>query len=211
MAEKLKFIGSVENVTEKVRADAYSKIDATVDAALKEAKELLSKKLDEVYAPLEVEIEGLLNRASQRLEAEKASLEMELRKRIEELKKQYLNEVIEKAWEVVLKEAREGSERYVKTLERALINMSKEAGDDEVEVYALKKDLETVKRIIEEKGLTNLSVGKSAEEAGLRMSGGVIGKSKKGSIWYNYSLERLFSEVVEELKPKVIEIISEGI
>ena len=211
MVEKIKFLGSIDNITGKVKADAYSKIDSIVDSAFKEAKELLSNKLEEVYAPLEVEVEGLLNNAHQRIISEEASLEMELRRRIEELKKRYFNEVVEKAWEEILKEAENKSERYVRALERALVNMSEEAGEDEVEVYALQRDLDVVKKVIEEKGLKNLSVGKSAEEAGLKMSGGVIGKSKNGAVWYNYSLERLFSEVVETLKPKVIELLSEGI
>ncbi len=211
MVEKIKLLGSVDNVKAEIKSDAYQKVDSIVDSALKEAKELLLNKLQEVCAPLEVEVEAILARAQQRLESEKASLEMELKKRLEELKKAYLNEIIEKAWEEVLKEAEKGTERYYKALEKALVNMSKEAEGDEVNVYALKKDLEKVKEIIEKKKLSNLTVDKSAEEVGLKIRGGVVGRSKKGTVWYNYSLERIFSEIVEELKPKIIDLLSEGI
>ncbi|UXD21793.1 V-type ATP synthase subunit E [Ignicoccus pacificus DSM 13166] len=208
MPGKIEIIGDYKNLLNYMKEDAYAKIDKTVDQALKEAEELLAKKLEEVYAPLEVEVERILDEAQQRINAEKAALEMERKKKVEELKKIYVNKVIEEAWRRLLEEAQKGSEKYKNLLKNALIRMSKEAEGDEVEVYALKKDLEYVKKVIEENKLSNLTVGGSAEEKGIEIKGGVVGKSKKAAVWYNYSLERLFEEVVQEVYSEVLEALT---
>ena len=211
MPSKLEVLGNEDNLKRVIREDAYKKIEESVNKALNDAKKLLQEKLEEIYAPLEVEVEGIIASAEQTVNAEKAALEMEKKKRLEELKKKYIEKVIEEAWKRALKEAEEKSERYKFLLEKALVRMSEEAGEDEVEVYALNRDLDLVKEIIESKGLKNLSVGGSAEEKGLSIKGGVVGKSKKGAVWYNYSLEKLFGEVIDASYSKVLEVLTEGL
>ncbi len=211
MPGKIEIMGDVKNLVNYVKDKAYTQIDTTVEKALNEAIKLLEEKREEILGPLEVEVESILDEANQRLVAEKSAIEMEKKKRLEALKKQYVRKVIEEAWRRLLKEAEEGSERYKALLEKALVRMSEEAKDDEVEVYALKRDLEIVQKIIEEKGLSNLSVGGSAEEKGLSIRGGVVGKSKKAAVWYNYSLERLFEEVVEASYSKVLEELTKNL
>ena len=204
---KVELVGDVKNLTSYMEKDAKAKVEKVVDEALKEGLKLLEEKKEELLERAIVDVEKLLSDAQARLNAEKSALEMEKKRKIEELKKKLYQQVIEEAWQKAVEEAEKGTERYKKFLEKALVALSKEAGEDKVIVYAKKKDLETVKKIIEQKGLKNLVDVKDVKEVGKEIAGGVLGKSQSGGIWYNYSLEKFFEDTVREVYPKVLEVL----
>jgi vacuolar-type H+-ATPase subunit E/Vma4 len=76
-----------------------------------------------------------------------------------------------------------------------------------VVVYVRSKDIDLAKEIINKKGLKNLVEVRDVKEVGRTLRGGALGKSKKGNVWYNYSLERFFEEVKESAYGKVLELL----
>lgn len=208
MPERVKIIGDVKNLTSKMVEDAEKKINEALNEALREAEKLLTEKRDELLERVEVDVDKILDEAEARLNSEKAALEMEKKRAIEQEKKRFLDEVKELAWQRALEEAEKQGEMYKKFMEKALTSMSEEAGSDEVIVYVREKDIDLAKSIIESKGLKNLVEVKDVKEVGKEIKGGALGKSKSGNVWYNYTLEKAFEEVLPEAFSKVLALIS---
>ncbi len=208
MPERVKVVGDVKNLSSRMMDDASKKINEAVNEALKEAEKLLTEKREELLERVEVDVDKILDEAEALLNSEKAALEMEKKRRIEQEKKRFLDEVRELAWRKVLEEAEKQSERYKKFMEKALTSMSKEAGEDEVIVYVRGKDVELAKSIIESKNLKNLVEVRDVKEVGREMRGGALGKSKAGNVWYNYTLEKAFEEVLPEAYTKILALLA---
>ncbi|ABU82257.1 H+-transporting two-sector ATPase, E subunit [Ignicoccus hospitalis KIN4/I] len=204
---KVEFAGDVKNLTSYIEKDAKAKIDSVVEEAVKEAEKLLNEKKEELLERAVVDVEKLLSDAQARLSAEKSSIDMEVRRKVEERKKELFQKVVEEAWKRALEEAEKKTERYKKFLEKVLIAMSNEAGEDEVIAYVRADDLEDVRAMVQEKGLKNVVEVKDVKEVGREIKGGVLGKSKSGGVWYNYTLEKAFDELLREVYPKVLEAL----
>ncbi len=208
MPERVKIVGDVKNLSSRMMDDAAKKINEAVSEALKEAEKLLAEKKEELLERVEVDVDKILDEAEALLNSEKAALEMEKKRRLEQEKKKFLDEVTELAWRKVLEEAEKQSERYKKFMEKALTSMSQEAGEDEVIVYVRGKDIELAKSIIESKNLKNLVEVRDVKEVGKEIKGGALGKSKTGNVWYNYTLEKAFEEVLPEAYTKILALLA---
>ena len=204
---KVEMVGDVKNLTSYMEKDVKAKIEKTVNEALSEAVKLLEEKKTELLERAVVDVEKLLADAEAKLNAEKSALEMEKKRKIDELKKRLYQQVVEEAWEKAVEEAEKGTERYKKFLEKALLALSQEAKDDKVIVYVRKKDLEYVKGLVQQKKIENVVDVKDVKEVGREIKGGVLGRSQSGGVWYNYTLEKFFDEVVREVYPKVLEVL----
>jgi len=208
LPERVKIVGDVKNLSSRMMDDAAKKINEAVSEALKEAEKLLAEKKEELLERVEVDVDKILDEAEALLNSEKAALEMEKKRRLEQEKKKFLDEVTELAWRKVLEEAEKQSERYKKFMEKALTSMSQEAGEDEVIVYVRGKDIELAKSIIESKNLKNLVEVRDVKEVGKEIKGGALGKSKTGNVWYNYTLEKAFEEVLPEAYTKILALLA---
>ena len=208
MPERVKIVGDVKNLSSRMMDDAAKKINEAVSEALKDAEKLLAEKKEELLERVEVDVDKILDEAEALLNSEKAALEMEKKRRLEQEKKKFLDEVTELAWRKVLEEAEKQSERYKKFMEKALTSMSQEAGEDEVIVYVRGKDIELAKSIIESKNLKNLVEVRDVKEVGKEIKGGALGKSKTGNVWYNYTLEKAFEEVLPEAYTKILALLA---
>ncbi len=208
MPERVKIVGDIKNLSSRMMDDAAKKINEAVSEALKEAEKLLAEKKEELLERVEVDVDKILDEAEALLNSEKAALEMEKKRRLEQEKKKFLDEVTELAWRRVLEEAEKQSERYKKFMEKALTSMSQEAGEDEVIVYVRGKDIELAKSIIENKNLKNLVEVRDVKEIGKEIKGGALGRSKTGNVWYNYTLEKAFEEVLPEAYTKILALLA---
>ncbi len=208
MPERIKIVGDIKNLSSKMVEDANNKINDAINEALKEAEKLLAEKREELLERVDVDVDKILDEAEAILNSEKAALEMEKKRRIEQEKKKFLDEITELAWQKALEEAEKQTKRYKKFMEKVLTSMSKEAGSDEVIVYVRKNDIELARSIIENKKLKNLIDVKDTKEVGKEIRGGALGRSKSGSIWYNYTLEKFFEEVLPEAYTKILALLS---
>ncbi|NPA84806.1 MAG: hypothetical protein GXO07_02225 [Crenarchaeota archaeon] len=202
---KVETVGDVKNLTNYMAEDAKAKIAKVVDEAVAEAEKLLEEKKTELLDRAILDVEKLLSDAEARLNAEKSALEMEKKRKLDELKKRLYQEVIEEAWRKALEEAEKGSDAYKRFLEKALRALSEEAGEDRVIVYVRAQDLEHAKKVA--KGLKNVVDVRDVKEIGKEIKGGALGRSESGGVWYNYTLEKFFEEVVREIYPKVLEAL----
>ncbi len=204
---KVELVGDVKNLTSYMEKDAKAKVEKAVSEALKEGIKLLQDKKEELLERAIVDVEKILADAEARLNSEKTALEMERKRKLEELKRQLYQRVVEEAWKRALEEAEKQTERYKKFMEKAFTLLSEEAKNDKVIAYVRSKDVELAKKIVQEKGLKNVVDVKDVKEIGREIKGGVIAKSQSGGVWYNYSLEKFFEETLREVYSKVLEVL----
>ena len=206
--QKIIQIGSLEGIKSKIISTTDEEIDKIISEARNDIKKLLDDTLERVKSEINLRIDTIFESAKSMIESEKEGLETEKKREIEVLKKQYVDRVYQLAWDRVVKEAQSKSDSYVNLLKKLLNAMKDEAGDTEVYLYPLKRDVDVVRKLIDELGLNNFKIGGTAEEKGLRYAGGIMGSTPDGKVWYNYTLERVFEEVKERTYSHIIRLLT---
>ncbi len=206
--QKLIKIGNLEGLKSKIITTTDAEIEKIVEEARKDAKSLLDETLERIKSEINLRIDTIFESAKSMIESEKEGLETEKKREIEVLKRQYIDKVYQLAWEKVVEEAKKQSERYVNLLKKLLTLMKEEVGEEEALLYPLQRDKELIEQLLSELGLPNFRVAGTAEERGLRYSGGIMASSPDGKVWYNYTLERVFEDVKERTYSHVIKLLT---
>ena len=181
-----------KTAAEDVRNELVRKFDEALDGALR----VLDAAKNRALAKIEKEVGSILREAEERVRAERATREAELR--VEELNAR--NEWIEKAVAEALKRLRSrvGEEAYSKFLADLLkkaAEMLREKGEMIVEPTAPDRDL--IEKLVSSMELpVKVRIASETVEG----AGGFIASSPDGSIRLDYRLEYVLADVIEEAR-----------
>ncbi len=189
-----KLYGDPARVGEEAARAELEKALRELEEAYKAAQALLDDKRRQLLrSAVERAMEAYLQ-ALERLRSEESKRELQLRTRVAEEKNKYLDEVIRRAMKRIKAEkaGAEWYERYMRRVLEAAAAEASEHGGFIVSVAA--EDLELARKIAE--GLEGIEV--SSEPADIL--GGIIARSRDGSVTLDYTLDFLIREAESRLR-----------
>ncbi len=196
---------AIEDIVKKIISDAEQKVKQIINSYTEEAKKIISEKEKELKKK-EITEKERIDRASENLKARTVQIaELELRKEILNEKQKIIEQVFEKAEEMIYTMPKE---KYIEFIKNKLIQYI-ETGNEEIIVGEKDKEIITP-TFIEE--LNKEVKAKLRENADLKISNehtniekGVI--LKQGKIRINCSIKSLMKEAREKCEEKVVKIL----
>lgn len=195
--------GDPARVGEEVAKSEMEKSLRELEEAYKAAQSLLEDKRRQLLrAATERAVEAYL-RAVERLRSEESRRELQLRTRVAQEKNKYLDEVIRRAIERI-KAEKVGAEWYEKFMRRAMEAVASEAREHGGFIVSVApEDLDLARRIAGE--LEGIEVSGETVD----IIGGVLARSKDGSVALDYTLDFLVSESESRLRSIASKILFE--
>ncbi|WP_048191228.1 V-type ATP synthase subunit E [Pyrolobus fumarii] len=182
-----------KKASEKVREEINKKIDEALDAAIR----ILDAAKNRALAKLEKDISAILREAEEKVRAERAVREAELR--VAELNAR--NEWIEKAVNEALRRLRSrvGDEAYTAFLEDMLKRAAETIRETATEavVYPTKADRDLLEKLV---GGASLPVKFTLAGEDIEGVGGFVVATPDGKMRLDYRLEAVLSDILEEAK-----------
>lgn len=190
--------GNPERVIGSVEEDLVEKLEKAMDAVESEAAKLLDQALGMRISELMRKIDDAEKNYVNALESARSKAEVELKKRGERRKEEWVLKAVEEVKSKFVKIVVSDEELYRSYLERSLRDVL--SNEDKILVQT---DQRTA-RIIEE-------ISRSADfkerveitSTDLKALGGFIALSTDGSVRYNYTLDHVVSSREYELKVKI--------
>jgi V/A-type H+-transporting ATPase subunit E len=189
-----KLYGDPARVGEEAARAELEKALRELEEAYKAGQAMLDDKRKQLLrTAVERAVEAYLQ-ALERLRSEESKRELQLRTRVAEEKNKYLDEVMKRAMERIKAEkaGTEWYERYMRRVMEAAAAEAAEHGGFVVRVAA--EDLELAKRIAE--GLEGIEVSSEPVD----ILGGIIARSRDGSVTLDYTLDFLIREAESRLR-----------
>ncbi len=194
---RVQMYGDPEAVAKKAAEKVRDEISRKLDEALEGAIRILDAARNRALTKLEREIGSLLREAEEKVRAERATREAELR--VTELNTR--NEWIEKAVQEALRRLRgyvgeDTYARFMRELLRQAAEAMKEVSNEAI-IYPTEPDRDLLSKLVSEEQLpVRVSIAGETVEG----HGGFILASPDGKVRLDYRLEAVLSETIEEAR-----------
>ena len=200
----VRVVGDPDKLAEQVAERIRGEIEEKVQAALKAAREILDKAYEENLARLERELSHAAREAKERIDSYAARREVELRKKINMLRV----EAVEQALQEALSRLRSvvGEEEYIAFLSRLVEDAASKAGPGRLTLVPVRGDEDAVKAAAKRARLpSGVKVEVSAEER-VEGLGGFLARTEAG-VTLDYRLDVVLSAAIEEARSRIVETL----